>query len=268
MATIHPTAIVHPQAQLDETVTIGPFSIITEYVQIGAGTQIDSHVRIDGHTTIGKNCHIHHGAVIGTPPQDLKHKPGTVSFLKIGDQVTIREYATLNVATDEGDATTVGNQVLLMAYAHVAHDCVIGNNVIIANSVGLAGHVRIDDFAIIGGMTGVHQFVAIGAHAFVGGFSRISQDVLPYVRCAGSPLKMSGLNTVGLKRRGFSDEVLSTLKKAYRLIYRSDLNTTQAVERIQNELPPSPELNVLLDFITDSVERHRSPHAHGQGIAK
>lgn len=268
MANIHPTAIVDKNAELADEVTIGPYSIIHENVKIGKGTLVDSNVLIDGRTTIGENCHIHHGAVVGTPPQDLKYDPKTITYLKIGNHTTIREYVTINLATTEEQATIIGDHALLMAYVHIAHDCCLGNQVILANSVGLAGHVTIDDVAIVGGMTGIHQFVRVGAHSFVGGFSRITQDVLPYVKCAGAPLQMIGLNAIGLKRRGFSEEVLSTLKKAYRIIFRSNLNTAQAIEKIKEELPSSTELDVILDFITDSIERHRNPNLHGQGLAK
>jgi UDP-N-acetylglucosamine acyltransferase len=248
---IHKTAIVHEGAQLGENVSIGPYSVIGPDVAVGDGTSIGSSVLLDGFTTIGSRNTIFHGAALGSPPQDLKYS-GARSYVRIGDDNTIREFATINSATNEGDATTVGNGCLLMAYSHVAHDCVIGDNVILANAVNLAGHVTVHEYAILGGMVPVHQFVRIGAHAFIGGGSRVAKDVLPFVKVAGSPLKVSGLNTVGLKRRGFEDHQIERIKAAYRLIYRSGLNLTQAIERMEIEIEPSPEIEILLDFIRDS----------------
>ncbi len=248
---VHGAAIVHDGAELGKDVTIGPYSVIGPDVKIGDGTSVASSVLIDGCTTIGAGNTIFHGAVLGTPPQDLKYRGGR-TLLKIGDNNMIREYATVNTATNEGDATAIGSGCLLMAYSHVAHDCIIGDNVILANAVNLAGHVTIHDYAILGGMVPVHQFVRIGVHSFVGGGSRVAKDVLPYVKIAGSPPKVSGLNTVGLKRRGFEDSQLESIKAAYRLIYRSGLNVTQAIERIEIEVEPSEEIETLLDFIRGS----------------
>ncbi|MCK4549283.1 MAG: acyl-ACP--UDP-N-acetylglucosamine O-acyltransferase [Candidatus Krumholzibacteria bacterium] len=248
---VHGAAIVHDGAELGKDVTIGPYSVIGPDVKIGEGTSVASNVLIDGHTTIGAGNTIFHGAVLGTPPQDLKYR-GARSSVRIGDNNMIREYATVNTATNEGDATIVGSGCLMMAYSHVAHDCIIGDNVILANAVNLAGHVTIYDHAILGGMVPVHQFVRIGVHSFVGGGSRVAKDVLPYVKVAGSPPKVSGLNTVGLKRRGFEDSQLDRIKAAYRLIYRSGLNVTQAIERIEIEIESSEEIEILLDFIRGS----------------
>jgi len=248
---VHGAAIVHDGAELGENVTVGPYSVISAGAKIGDGTTIGSNVLIEGDTTIGAGNTIFHGAVLGTPPQDLKYR-GARTFVRIGDNNMIREYATVNAATNEGDATVVGSNCLLMAYSHVAHDCLIGDNVILANAVNLAGHVTIYDFAILGGMVPVHQFVRIGVHSFVGGGCRVAKDVLPYVKIAGTPVKVSGLNTVGLKRRGFEDSQLETIKAAYRLIYRSGLNVTQAIERIELEVEPSEEIEILLDFIRGS----------------
>jgi UDP-N-acetylglucosamine acyltransferase len=248
---VHGTAIVHEGAQLGEDVRVGPYSIIGPDVKIGAGTVVGSNVLIDGYTTMGEGNTVFHGAAIGTPPQDLKYR-GARTFTRIGDNNVIREFATVNAATNEGDSTIVGSSCLLMAYSHVAHDCVLGDNVILANAVNLAGHVTVDDYAIIGGIVPVHQFVRIGAHSFIGGGSRVAKDVLPFVKVAGSPLKVSGLNTVGLKRRGFDDSQLDRIKAAYRLIYRSGLNVTQAIERMEIEIEPSPEIDTLLDFIRGS----------------
>ncbi len=248
---VHGAAIVHDGAELGENVTIGPYSVISAEAKIGDGTTVGSNVLIEGNTSIGAGNTIFHGAVLGTPPQDLKYR-GAKTFVKIGDNNMIREYATVNAATNEGDATIIGSHCLLMAYSHVAHDCIIGDNVILANAVNLAGHVTIHDYAILGGMVPVHQFVRVGTHSFVGGGCRVAKDVLPYIKIAGTPVKVSGLNTVGLKRRGFEDSQLERIKAAYRLIYRSGLNVTQAIERIEIEIEPSEEIKTLLDFIRGS----------------
>jgi len=251
LAELHATAIINEGAELGEGVTVGPYSIIGPHVRIGDGTSVGSNVLIDGHTRIGSGNTIYHGASLGTPPQDLKYR-GAKSFVKICDNNVIREYVTVNAATNEGDATVIGNGCLLMAYSHVAHDCVVGDNVILANAVNLAGHVSVHDWAIIGGIVPVHQFVRIGAHSFIGGGSRIAKDILPFTKVAGSPPKVSGLNTVGLKRRGFEDSQLERIKAAYRLIYRSGLNVTQAIERMEIEIEKSEEIDTLLDFIRGS----------------
>jgi UDP-N-acetylglucosamine acyltransferase len=248
---VHGTAIVHEGAQLGEDVRVGPYSVIGQNVKIGKGTVVGSNVLLDGYTTIGEGNTIFHGAALGTPPQDLKYR-GAKSFTRFGDNNVIREFVTVNAATNEGDSTIVGNGCLLMAYSHVAHDCVIGDSVILANAVNLAGHVTVHDYAILGGIVPVHQFVRIGAHSFTGGGSRVAKDVLPFVKVAGSPLKVSGLNTIGLKRRGFDDAQLDRIKAAYRLIYRSGLNVSQAIERIEIEIEPSPEIDTMLDFIRGS----------------
>ena len=248
---VHGTAIVHEGAQLGEDVRVGPYSVIGQNVKIGKGTVVGSNVLLDGYTTIGDGNTIFHGAALGTPPQDLKYR-GARSFTKFGDNNVIREFVTVNAATNEGDSTIVGNGCLLMAYSHVAHDCVIGDSVILANAVNLAGHVSVHDYAILGGIVPVHQFVRIGAHSFTGGGSRVAKDVLPFVKVAGSPLKVSGLNTIGLKRRGFDDAQLDRIKAAYRLIYRSGLNVSQAIERMEIEIEPSPEIDTMLDFIRGS----------------
>jgi UDP-N-acetylglucosamine acyltransferase len=248
---VHGAAIVHEGAELGEDVHVGPFSIIGPNVKIGNGTVVGSNVLIDGHTTLGAGNTIFHGAALGTPPQDLKYH-GARTFTRIGDNNRIREYVTVNAATDEGDSTVIGSGCLLMAYSHVAHDCVIGDNVILANAVNLAGHVSVHEYAILGGLVPVHQFVRIGAHSFPGGGSRVAKDVLPFVKVAGTPPKVSGLNLVGLKRRGFEDSQLDQIKAAYRLICRSGLNVSQAIERIEIEMEASPEIDMFLDFIRGS----------------
>lgn len=248
---IHPTAIVDESAELGEGVSIGPYSIVGPGVSIGAGTRLGPHVLIDRDTTLGAECIIHKGAVLGTDPQDLKYA-GEPTRLSIGDRTVIREYATLNRGTTALGFTRVGSDCLLMAYSHVAHDCQLGDNVILSNSVNMAGHVTIGDWAIVGGVTAIHQFVRIGPHAFVGGASRISKDIPPYVKAAGSPVQLYGLNGVGLQRRGFPEEVRRELKRAYRLFFASSYNTSQALLRARDELRALPEIEVFLSFFEAS----------------
>lgn len=248
---IHPTAIVDKDAKLADDVSVGPFSIINQGAAIGAGTKIASHVLIDVRTVIGENCCIHHGAVLGTLPQDLKFK-GEKTHLVIGERTTVREYATLNRGTEYRNMTVVGENCFIMAYAHVAHDCLLGDHVILANSVNLAGHVEIGDYAIVGGVVPVHQFVKIGAHSIIGGGFRVQKDVCPYALVGGYPMKTMGLNRVGLTRRGFPKETMQVLDRAFRILFKSKLNTSQAVEKIKSELEPIPEVKVVLDFIAKS----------------
>jgi UDP-N-acetylglucosamine acyltransferase len=249
---IHPTAIVHPGAELGENVSVGPYSVIGERVTIGDGCRIQSSVLIDGETTIGRNARIFHGAALGNVCQDLKYR-GERTFVRIGDDSTIREFVTVNCATGEGECTAIGSGVLLMAYVHVGHNCRIGDGVILANAVNLAGHVRVDDFASVGGVTPVHQFVRIGKYAFIGGGSRIPQDVPPFLKVAGNPARPWGLNTVGLTRRGFTAEQRATIKRAYTILFRSGLNVSQALERIDADLERTEEIAALVDFIRSST---------------
>ncbi len=228
---IHPTAIVQPGAQLHPTVRVDPYAIIGSQVKIGANTIIGSHAVIDGCTEIGSHNHIFPGAAIGLEPQDLKYK-GANSLVKIGNNNQIREYVTINKATEEGEATIIGNDNLLMAYSHVAHNCVIENNVIIANNVAMAGHVCIESQAVISGVLGIHQFVHIGQMAMVGGMSRINRDVPPYMLVEGNPAKVRALNFVGLKRRGLAKEDLRQLKKAFRILYHEGLALENAIARL------------------------------------
>lgn len=248
---VHPTAIVHPAAELGGGVSVGPFTLIEAGARIGAGTQIGSHVLIQGDTTVGEECQIAHGAVLGTPPQDLKYA-GEPTRLTVGDRTIIREYATLNRGTAASGVTRVGSDCMLMSYVHVAHDCHLGDHVILSNAVNMAGHVTIEDWAIIGGMTPIHQFVRIGAHAFVGGASRVAKDIPPFVKAAGSPIQLYGLNSVGLQRRGFSEEVRLELKRAYRIFFASSHNTTQALIRARDELRALPEVEAFLSFFERS----------------
>jgi UDP-N-acetylglucosamine acyltransferase len=247
----HKTALVHPDAIINSEVEIGPNTIIGKDVTLGKGTIIGANVIIDGTTRIGENCKIYTGAVIGTPPQDLKYR-GEETKVIIGDNNTIREYVTINRATAATGETKIGNNNLIMAYAHVAHDCVIGNWVVLANLVTLAGHVVIEDKAIVGGSTPIHQFIHIGTMSIVGGLSRVVKDIPPYCKAAGSPMKMFGLNSIGLDRHNFSEEVKIQLKKAYKIVFRSKLNTTQAIQKLEEEKNLCDEVSHFINFIKES----------------
>lgn len=249
--TIHPSAVVNSRAELADGVSVGPFTIIEEDVIIGEGTNIASNILIANGTRIGKNCKISHGAVLGTLPQDLKFG-GERTTLEIGDNTTIREYATLNRGTKAHMRTVVGNNCFLMAYIHIAHDCIIGNNVILANAVNMAGHVEIEDNVVIGGLTAIHQFVRIGRNSMVGGGLRASKDVPPYILAGNDPMRFEGTNIIGLKRKNFPPETISLIEKAYKFIYESGLNVSQAVDKIKENLPQTPEIQYVLDFISKS----------------
>ncbi len=250
---IHEKAIVHPNARIAEGVEIGPFSVIGENVAIDKDTRIGPHVVITGWTTIGKNCKIYQFSSIGEPPQDLKFK-GEESHVIIGDNNVIREFVTINRATTHGGGKTVlGDGNFLMAYAHVAHDCLIGNEVIMSNAATLAGHIEIEDGAIIGGLVGVHQFVRIGAYSFISGLSGVPQDIPPYMLAAGSRCKLYGLNMVGLKRHGFPQKTIKGLKKAYKIIFRSGLILEEAIKAIEDdEIAIISEVVHLVQFIQSS----------------
>jgi len=249
MDLIHPTSILDPSAELGENVTIGPFSIIGKGVKIGDGSHVYSHVNIEGKTTLGKNTKIFPHSSIGTAPQDFKYQ-GEETSLVIGDNTTIREYVTINRATGMDEWTTkIGNNCYFMAYSHVAHNSIIGNNVVIANVGTLAGHVVVEDFAIIGGIVGLHQFTRIGCYAIVGACSGIAQDVLPYSRVSGMRARTYGINAIGLQRHKFPVEKIQKIKSAFKIIYNSKLNTSQALERIQNEIKDSPEVDHIIEFI-------------------
>lgn len=247
---IHPTAVIHPGAQLHPTVQVGAYAVIGEHVKVGSDTVICSHVVINGRTEIGARNQIFPGAVIGSEPQDLKYD-GSLSLVKIGDDNLIREYVTINRATNAGEATIIGNQNLLMAYVHVAHNCVIEDQVVIANSVALAGHVYIESKARLSGVLGVHQFVHIGQLAMIGGMTRIDRDVPPFMLVEGNPSRVRSLNLVGLKRAGFTSEEFGLLKKAFRLLYRSDYSFTQGLEQL-DLLPDNPSIEHLRQFIRRS----------------
>lgn len=248
---IHPTAVVDPAAELAAGVRVGAYAVIGPHVRIGAGTSVGPHVFLDGWTQIGERCQIHHGAVIGTPPQDLKFRE-VRSHVSIGDRTVIREFASVNRATGEDEVTRIGSDVYVMMYAHVAHNCIIGDHVILANVVELAGHVTIEDWASVGGVTPIHQFVRVGRHSFIGGMSRVAQDVPPYVRAAGNPLTISGINRVGLERRGFTQDDIRRIKQIYRLLYRSNLNVTQALDRIERDLSGVAEAEEMVRFVRES----------------
>lgn len=248
---VHETAIVDPRAELDAGVTLGPHAIVGPNVTIGAGTVVGPHAFLERDARVGRDCRIGYSAVLATDPQDLKYR-GEETELVIGDRTVIREFATLNRGTAALGRTRVGSDCLLMAYTHVAHDCQLGNHVILSNAVNMAGHVEIEDWAIIGGVTPIHQFVRIGTHAFVGGGSRVAKDVPPYCKVAGSPARLYGLNSVGLERRGIAAEVQRELKRAYRLLFQSKLNVTQALERAATELEAFPEIQHFLEFIRRS----------------
>ncbi|HEX37735.1 MAG TPA: acyl-ACP--UDP-N-acetylglucosamine O-acyltransferase [Candidatus Cloacimonetes bacterium] len=248
---IHKTAIVDKNAQLGNDVEIGPYSIIGPKVILQDGVKVSSNVVIDGRTTIGKNCRLFHSAVVGTEPQDLKYA-GEDTAVEIGENTTIREFATVNKSTNPEEPTRVGSNCLLMIYTHVAHDCQLGDRVILANSVNLAGHVIIENNATIGGITPVHQFCRIGCYAFIGGFSRISMDIAPYTRGASVPYRTAGLNSIGLQRNNFSSETRMILRRLYKIFYKSNLNTTQAIEKIRQDLEMIPEVIHFIDFVEHS----------------
>ncbi|MAT38653.1 MAG: acyl-[acyl-carrier-protein]--UDP-N-acetylglucosamine O-acyltransferase [Ectothiorhodospiraceae bacterium] len=251
MVSIHPTAIVSEKAALAENVTIGPFTIVEADVEIGEGTQIGPHCKIDDGARIGKNCTIHQGVVVSTPPQDLKYNDEKTYF-ELGDNCVIREYCTLNRGTVHSGTSKVGSDCLLMAYVHVAHDCFIGDKVIISNSTQLGGHVHIGYHAIVGGLVAIHQFVTIGAHTMTGGGIRVLKDVPPYALAGHTPATFEGINSVGLRRRGFSAETRASIEEAYQIIYRSGRNVSQAVEHIKATMELTDEVQEILNFIDES----------------
>lgn len=253
-AKIHPTAIVAPGAQLGAGVEVGPFSIIGENVQIGDGTIIGAHVTIEGWTVIGQNCRIYSGAVIGNEPQDKKYK-GEKTYLFIGDDNVIREYATISRGTlGGGGETRLGNNNMIMSYVHVAHDVQMGSNIVVAHGTGISGHVVIEDCAVISGLCGIHQFTKIGRMSMIGAQSMIAKDVPPYVLVKGNPAKLYGVNIVGLRRNGLSPETRKVIQRAYKILYRSGLPLKQAIEEMERELPACEEIDHFLRFLR-SAER-------------
>jgi UDP-N-acetylglucosamine acyltransferase len=249
---IHPSAIVYPGAEIDVDVEIGPFAVIGANVKIGRGTKIGPSAVIQGWTEIGEDNQIFHLTSVGAIPQDLKYK-GEETYLKIGNGNIIREFATIHPGTITGDGeTTIGNGNLFMAYSHVAHDCHIGNKVIMANGATLAGHIYVEDHAILGGLSAVHQFARIGTHVMIAGGAMVGQDVPPYTMASGDRATLHGLNLVGLKRCGFSDEVIRDLKKAYKILVRSNLRVEEALVKIKSEIPSSSELNHFVEFVENA----------------
>lgn len=242
---------VHPEAKLDPSVQVGPFVYIDKDVEIGAGTVIDANATILEGTRIGKNCHIFPSAVVGAIPQDLKFK-GEKTYAFIGDNTTIRECATVHRGTASKGKTVVGNNCLIMAYSHVAHDCILHDHIIMSNATQLAGEVEVDDWAILGGGTLVHQFSHIGAHVMIQGGTRVNKDIPPFIIAARDPVSYCGINSVGLGRRGFTKEQLSSIQETYRLLYMSGLNVSQALEQIVATLPQTPERDMIVEFIKAS----------------
>jgi UDP-N-acetylglucosamine acyltransferase len=251
MSNIHPTAIIDPNAEIGADASIGPYCVIGPQVRLGDGSRLLSHVNLDGNTEIGAECTFYPFCSIGTKTQDLKFRGGNPGVI-IGPKTTIREYVTINAATYDGDFTRVGANCLIMAYAHVAHDCIVGDEVIMANCATLAGHVIVEDKVIIGGLSGVHQFVRLGSMSIMGGCSKVIKDVPPYMMADGHPLEVKGLNSEGLKRRNVHPRHRRILKEVYRIIYRMGLTTSDAVAMIEAQIEPIPEVGHILDFIAAS----------------
>lgn len=253
MNSVHPTAVVYKGAELGDDVVLGPGAVIGQHVKIGDGTTIGAHAIVDGHTTIGKMCKVFPHAVLGTAPQDLKYSNEPTSLV-LGDRNIIREFVTIHRGTPQGrGVTTVGSDVFLMAYCHVAHDNILADNVIVANNSQLAGHVKLDEFAIVGGVSAIHQFVRVGPHAFIGGGSVVVMDVPPFCKATGNRARLHGINTIGLKRRGFDESQLRAVRKAYKLAFHSNLLVREAVERIEEDLlQQCPDLHLFTEFLSTS----------------
>src|SRR6056300_1737982 len=248
---ISPLASIHPDARIGENVEIGPFTTISADVEIGEGTWIGPNVTVMDGARIGAYCRVFPGAVLSAIPQDLKFQ-GENTTVEIGDRSTIRECVTINRGTKAYGKTVVGQDCLIMAYVHIAHDCIIGNHVILVNSVALAGHVEIGDYGIISGLSAVHQFVKIGAHVMIGGGAMVRKDVPPFITAAGEPLTYAGVNSVGLKRRNFTKEDIVLIQDIYRTLYQSGKNISQAVEYVKKDIAASPHRSIILDFIATS----------------
>lgn len=248
MKNIHPTADVSPRSIIEENVEIGPFSVVEEDVVIAEGCRIASSVRLHSGVNLARGVRVFHGAALGGEPQDLKFG-GEKTSLFVGENTVIREFVTLSRGTKATGCTSIGRNCMLMAYSHVAHDCTVGDNVIMANSVTLAGHVEVEDYAIIGGLVPIHQFVRIGRHCMIGGGWRIPKDVPPYIIAAGSPARYYGLNSIGLRRRGFSTETRAIIKRVYQIMFQSSLNISQAINKIRSDYGSIEEVGIILDFI-------------------
>lgn len=257
---IHPTALVDPGAELGADVVVGPYSIIDAHVVIGARTVIGPHVRITGRTTIGDDCTIHTGTVLGEPPQDRKYN-GEPTYLRIGHRNVLREYVTIHLANGEGNSTVMGDDNMFMAYCHIGHNCVVGNRVCASNYVGLSGGCQIDDNVVLGGMAGLHQFVHIGRMTMVGGYCKVASDVPPFVIIDGPPAKLYGLNSVGLKRNGFTPDMRNSLKQAFRMTCYENRNLTEALAAARQTVTLFPEVEEFLAFLERSGRsgRHLDP---------
>jgi UDP-N-acetylglucosamine acyltransferase len=251
MSGIHPTAIVDTGAILGQGVEIGAFAVVGPGCVVGDGCVLRERATLERNVRLGRDVSIGIGSDIGGDPQDLKYE-GEETWVEIGDETVVREYSTINRGTKQSLRTTIGRKCFVMSYVHMAHDCHVGDNVILANMAQLAGHVSVADNAIVSALTGVHQFVKIGTYAFVGGYTKIVKDVPPYVKADGNPAALYGINSVGLRRNGFPEEVRLELKRAYRLFFRSDLNMSQARERADGELQPLPEIRTFLQFLDES----------------
>ncbi|MBC7904439.1 MAG: acyl-ACP--UDP-N-acetylglucosamine O-acyltransferase [Gemmatimonadaceae bacterium] len=261
---IHPHTYIHPNAKLATNVKIDPFTVIHQNVEIGEGTWIGSNVTIMEGARIGKNCRIFPGAVIAASPQDLKYE-GEDSIVEIGDNTTIREFVTVHRATKDRWVTKVGSNCLIMAYSHIAHDCLIGNHCIMSNNTQVAGHVTMGDWSILGGMCAIHQFVNIGQHAFVSGGSLVGKDVPPYIKAGRQPLSYAGVNSVGLKRRGFTVDKINHILDIYRVVYNKGMNTSQALEFLEEEFPATDERDEIVTFISESNRGIIKRYTKGNG---
>ncbi len=250
-ARIHPSAVVSSDAKIGADVEIGPFALVGENCEIGDGCVIGPRATLERNVRLAAGVKVGSGSVLGGDPQDLKFK-GEFTTVEVGEGTTIREYATINRGTSHSNKTSVGKHCFIMSYVHLAHDCQLGDGVIISNAAQLAGHVVVEDKAIISGLTAMHQFVKIGAYSFIGGCSRVAKDVPPYVKAVGNPVKLYGLNSIGLQRNNFPEETIRELKRAYRLFFRSELNVSQARERAEHELQRLPEVEHFLRFVDES----------------
>ena len=249
---IHKTATIDAKAKLGKGVSVGAYSIIDGNVTLGENCQVGSHCVLTGNTAVGENCQFFAGAVIGSVPQDKKYNNHEKIFLTIGDNNIFREYTTVNPGTGDQGKTVIGHNNLLMAYSHVAHDCVIGNNCVMANNGTLAGHVTLEDFAVVGGLSAIHQFVRLGELSIIGGCSKVVQDIPPFSMCDGHPAKVFTINSVGLKRAKFSSETINSLRQAFKILFHSKLNKSHAIQRIEQELDVCPKLQHLIDFVKTS----------------
>jgi UDP-N-acetylglucosamine acyltransferase len=248
---IHPTVLIDPAASVAPDAVIGPFSIIGPHVTIGAGCVLGARVTLERNVRLGAGVQVGTNSILGGPPQDVKYA-GEETWVEVGERTIIREFATINRATVASGVTSVGRHCFIMTYVHLAHDCHIGDGVIMANGTQLAGHVTVEDYVVISGLVAVHQFARIGEYAFIGGMTRVSQDIPPFVKAVGNPVELYGLNAIGLQRHNFPPATIAALKRAYRLCFNSDLNLSQALERARTDLPSTPEVDRLLEFVSSS----------------